>query len=70
MNKKIFKTILLIIGFLLIAFGISKFVELNRIEAVTNDSGLGGFAIWASAWVLTILGIVFIGISSLIKNKK
>tara|TARA_R110000868_G_scaffold306510_3_gene567746 strand:- start:1700 stop:1912 length:213 start_codon:yes stop_codon:yes gene_type:complete len=70
MNRKLFKIILLIIGFLLIAFGISNFVELNRIESVTNDSGLGGFAIWASAWVLTILGIVFIGISSLIKNKK
>lgn len=70
MNRKTIKTILLIIGILLIVFGISNFVELNRIESVTNDSGLGGFAIWASAWALTILGIVFIGISSLIKNKK
>lgn len=70
MNKKTFKIILLIIGLLLIVFGISNFVELNKIESVTNDSGLGGFAIWASAWTLTILGIVFIGISSLLKNKK
>ncbi|QIJ88317.1 hypothetical protein C7H62_0508 [Mesoflavibacter sp. HG96] len=70
MNKRIFKIILLIIGLLLIVFGISNFVELNKIESVTNDSGLGGFAIWASAWILTILGIVLIGISSFIKNKK
>ena len=70
MNKRIFKIILLIIGLLLIVFGISNFVELNKIESVTNDSGLVGFAIWASAWILTILGIVLIGISSFIKNKK
>ena len=69
MVKRILKVALSVSGIISTVFGILDFIKPNKIELLTNESGLGGFAIWAASWVIIIIGGILIVASLMIPRK-
>lgn len=69
-TKKTLGHILILLGLIIIGFGIYYLGYHNGMERLrTGDSGLGGFAEWAGSLILIVFGIIVTGIGALIQNK-
>jgi len=64
--------LILLLGICFLLNGISELWRLEKILNNGNESGLGGFALWASGWIQIVLGFVlgFVGFVNLMKGQK
>ena len=68
-TKTIVSSVLIIVGLLVLGLGVYDLGYHNGLEITRSDSGLGGFAEWASSWIEISIGVVTTCIGWLIRLK-